>query len=156
MNDGILEKDKDYTITFANNIEIGTASFTITGIGEYHGTYSGTFEIAVIRNNEFTITTNSASPNNKFGIYSATKASDAPEITIDWGDGNVETSTTDISNKTHTYSTPGTYKVTIDDTITDLTGSSTSGNYDGNYQLTDIKFGDKLTSLGANTFFHAE
>ena len=43
-----LVKDTDYTVSFANNISLGTATATITGINAYTGTTSTTFEIVEI------------------------------------------------------------------------------------------------------------
>ena len=40
-----LVKDKDYTLTYKNNINVGTATITITGKGSYTGTKSVTFRI---------------------------------------------------------------------------------------------------------------
>ena len=40
-----LTKDTDYTLTYANNTEVGTATITITGNGDYYGQTSCTFEI---------------------------------------------------------------------------------------------------------------
>ncbi|MCM1424373.1 MAG: hypothetical protein NC415_11260, partial [bacterium] len=36
---------KDYTVSYANNQAVGTATMTVTGIGEYHGTKSVAFKI---------------------------------------------------------------------------------------------------------------
>ncbi|MCH5199019.1 MAG: phosphodiester glycosidase family protein [Oscillospiraceae bacterium] len=41
-----LVKDTDYTVTYANNVNAGTANVTVTGIGNYEGTLEFTFEIA--------------------------------------------------------------------------------------------------------------
>ena len=42
----ILEKDKDYTVEYKNNINVGTATVTITGKGTYNGvTATTTFKI---------------------------------------------------------------------------------------------------------------
>ena len=42
----ILEKDKDYTVEYKNNINVGTATVTITGKGSYEGvTATTTFKI---------------------------------------------------------------------------------------------------------------
>ena len=38
-------EDKDYTVSYSNNIEVGTATVTITGTGRYTGTTSKTFKI---------------------------------------------------------------------------------------------------------------
>ncbi len=40
-----LTKDKDYTVTYTNNVNVGTATLTIKGIGEYFGEKSYTFKI---------------------------------------------------------------------------------------------------------------
>ncbi len=40
-----LVSGTDYTVTYKNNINAGTASYVITGIGNYTGIWSGTFKI---------------------------------------------------------------------------------------------------------------
>ncbi len=42
---GNATEGKDYTIAYSNNIEVGTATVTVTGIGCYHGTLIKTFNI---------------------------------------------------------------------------------------------------------------
>ena len=41
----ILTENVDYTVTYADNVIVGTATVTITGIGNYSGTVSVTFAI---------------------------------------------------------------------------------------------------------------
>ena len=41
----VLKKDVDYTVKYSDNKDVGTASITVTGIGNYTGTISTTFEI---------------------------------------------------------------------------------------------------------------
>ncbi len=41
----VLEKDKDYKVTYNNNINVGTATFTVTGINNYTGTITKEFTI---------------------------------------------------------------------------------------------------------------
>ena len=38
-------KNADYTVSYSNNINAGTATVTITGIGSYEGTTGTTFQI---------------------------------------------------------------------------------------------------------------
>ena len=47
LQDGktLLEEDKDYTVTVADNKEVGAAKITITGIGDYTGSITDTFSI---------------------------------------------------------------------------------------------------------------
>ena len=41
----VLKEGVDYTVTYKNNVEEGTATVTIQGIGNYHGTASTSFQI---------------------------------------------------------------------------------------------------------------
>lgn len=42
----LLTEGKDYTVSYSNNKKVGTAKFTLTGIGSYKGSiYKGTFKI---------------------------------------------------------------------------------------------------------------
>ncbi|MDO4356923.1 MAG: hypothetical protein Q4E13_10485, partial [Clostridia bacterium] len=41
----VLTKDKDYTVSYANNLNVGTASVTITGTGNYTVSVTAQFEI---------------------------------------------------------------------------------------------------------------
>ncbi len=48
VNDGtdVLTEGQDYTLSYSENIEAGTATITITGIGDYSGTRTVTFKIS--------------------------------------------------------------------------------------------------------------
>jgi len=50
-----LTKDTDYTLTYANNINIGTAKVTITGKGSCSGTVTKTFKIGVKKGASYTV-----------------------------------------------------------------------------------------------------
>ena len=45
VNNVLLREGTDYTVSYSNNVNIGTASVTITGIGTYSGTKTVTFRI---------------------------------------------------------------------------------------------------------------
>ncbi len=45
LDDKVLELDKDYVLSYANNIDAGTASVLIEGIGAYTGSIKATFTI---------------------------------------------------------------------------------------------------------------
>ena len=45
-NGATLTKDVDYTLSYSNNINVGTATITITGKGNFKGTTSKTFSIS--------------------------------------------------------------------------------------------------------------
>ena len=44
-NTKTLTKDTDYSVTYANNTKVGTATYKITGKGNFTGTKSTTFKI---------------------------------------------------------------------------------------------------------------
>ena len=43
-----LRKDKDFKVSYRNNKKVGKASYTVTGIGNYTGSASGTFELTAV------------------------------------------------------------------------------------------------------------
>ncbi|WP_368018398.1 hypothetical protein [Olsenella sp. AGMB03486] len=45
LNGTTLAKDTDYTVSYSNNVDPGTATVTITGIGDYDGTIAKSFTI---------------------------------------------------------------------------------------------------------------
>ncbi len=47
LGDATLAKDEDYVLTYTNNVEEGTATVVVTGIGGYYGTVTKTFNIVV-------------------------------------------------------------------------------------------------------------
>lgn len=54
-NGNVLTEGVDYTAVFSNNINIGTASVTITGKGSWFGTQTTSFAIAVKKGSTWTI-----------------------------------------------------------------------------------------------------
>lgn len=50
-----LKVNEDYTVSYKNNIEIGTATVTIKGKGNYTGETSKTFQITVKKNADYTV-----------------------------------------------------------------------------------------------------
>lgn len=51
-----LKEGTDYTVTYNNNVLVGTATVTITGIGDYAGTITTAFDIVGISINDATVT----------------------------------------------------------------------------------------------------
>ena len=45
MEGNLLEEDVDFTVTYSDNIDVGTATATVTGIGLYLGTITATYSI---------------------------------------------------------------------------------------------------------------
>ena len=50
-DDYLLQENEDYTITYSDNIKVGTATVMITGIGRYTGTVSASFTIQQVKKN---------------------------------------------------------------------------------------------------------
>ena len=48
LNDGLLTENEDYTVTYKNNVNVGTATITIKGINGYSGSVSKTFKITKV------------------------------------------------------------------------------------------------------------
>ena len=80
----VLEEDKDYTVSAKNNTEIGTATVTIEGIGDYTGTVSETFSVVPVRTDvksvkigkkESTIVLNDNKQADGYQIYYSSKKS---------------------------------------------------------------------------------
>ena len=46
LNGTTLSKDTDYSVSYGNNVNVGTATLTVAGTGAYAGTKTVTFEIA--------------------------------------------------------------------------------------------------------------
>lgn len=69
----VLTKNKDYTISYKNNVNAGTATITITGKGNYTGTVEKTFKIVkasvVVPTQNGTLTYNGSSQSPKWNNY---------------------------------------------------------------------------------------
>jgi len=98
--DKTLELDKDYTVAYSNNVNAGTATVTITGIGDFYtGTVTKTFTIDKatdgVRYDPWRFTKNYGDPNftilpeNKAGGTLTYKSSNTDVATIDANTGEV-------------------------------------------------------------------
>ena len=56
LGSGVLEQDKDYTVTYQNNVNAGTATVTVTGFGNFKGTRSMTYEISKVDISDYDMT----------------------------------------------------------------------------------------------------
>jgi hypothetical protein len=75
-----LVLNTDYTVSYSNNINVGTATVTITGIGNYYNTASTTFTISADGNPGITIYGNDTSSNTTrtgsgWGLQSGSQSS---------------------------------------------------------------------------------
>ena len=82
----LLEKDKDYTITYDDNKEVGQGSVTITGTGNYKGSVTKNFTISPVDASDLT-----ASLNRTFGYYGDSETNNAT-VTVMHGSHTVDSS----------------------------------------------------------------
>lgn len=85
-----LRNNTDYTVTYANNTNVGTATVTVTGKGSYTGTKSTTFTIKTTAGVQLTASNTSASfaaATNSSGTnrYSYTGQTIKPALTLKYG-----------------------------------------------------------------------
>ncbi|MCD7893246.1 MAG: L,D-transpeptidase family protein [Erysipelotrichaceae bacterium] len=138
-----LTKDTNYTLSYINNTNVGTATITITGIGDYTDTYTKTFEITTKSIANFTATLSTSS-------YTYDGTAKKPTVTVKDANGNILVNGTDymvtysdntkIGTATVKITGKGNYTGTITKTftinsinITNFTAtlSKTSYTYDG-------------------------
>ncbi len=116
-----LKSGTDYTVTYKNNISVGTASVTITGKGDYTGTISRTFKINAasvtkatvsgLSNKSYTGKAITQTPTVKLGSKTLKKGTD---YTISFKNNKaVGTATVTIKGKgNYTGSIKKTFKIT--------------------------------------------
>ena len=85
----VLKKDTDYTVSYSNNINVGTANVTVTGKGNYQGTKSATFKIVksltkAVSSITLDKTSLSISSNGKAKLTPKILPADATDKSITW------------------------------------------------------------------------
>ena len=76
-----LTEGKDYTVSYANNVNVGEATITITGTGNYRGSITKTFEIKEEDKNKVDISKYEAKLDKD--SYKYTGSSIKPKVTIE-------------------------------------------------------------------------
>lgn len=111
-----LVEGTDYTVRYANNTNVGTATVTLTGLGHYAGTRDMTFEIIPVTASQVTMTVTGST------VY--TGSAITPQITIKKGD-LIFTENVDYTLSITDNVEPGSAQVTITGISTILTGTAT-------------------------------
>lgn len=73
-----LEQDKDYTVSYSDNVAVGTASVTVSGIGNYAGSRTANFTIKAQDMSAATVTL----PNGTIYPYMGTTVGVEPEVVV--------------------------------------------------------------------------
>ena len=129
-----LVNGKDYTLTWKNNTNIGTASVTIKGRGNYNGSVTKTFRIIVQKNAAYTVS------RLKYKISNADTS----------GKGTVIfTGTTDKTTR-KTLTVPSTVKIGGKNFRVISIGTSAMT---GAKNLTTLKLGTNITTIGVKAFY---
>lgn len=103
LDDRVLTNGTDYTASYSNNVNAGTAKVTVTGKGNYAGTVSGSFTISPASISEASI----SAANQTFSGQELT-----PDITVKLN-GRTLTNETDYTASYSNNQHAGTAKVTV-------------------------------------------
>ena len=116
MNGRVLNRGTDYTVTYSNNTNVGTASLTVRGIGSYSGTKTITYAIEA-KNIENCLTTSVTN-------YQYTGNTYTPSVTItDSSNGKTLVAGTDYTITYSNNTNPGTASITVTALSKNYTGS---------------------------------
>lgn len=140
-----LVADTDYTVTYAENVNAGTASITITGKGNYDGTLNYTFAIA------------QATPTLALSDVTATKTYDGeavsdPKVTVTLVNGEEYTGTPTITYYdesgaalTSAPADVGSYKVVV--TISDAGANYTTVSEEDDFTIIEADMTAEITGF---------
>ena len=125
----LLEKDKDYTITYGDNKEVGQGTVTITGMGNYKESVTKNFTISPVDASDLTASldrtfgyygdsnTNNATVTVTHGSHEVNEQSgDTVNVTVTQFNGATANGEATVSGQTVTFNQVGTY--TIEVTVT--------------------------------------
>jgi len=144
-DDITLVKDTDYEVTYADNIEAGTATVTITGINNYFGSISKTYTISPAQYTG-TVTVSANEEVVTIGTVLTVNPPAGSELSYQWKRNGVAIA----------LATDATYTVTMDDIGKDISVAVTSaGNYAGTIESAALSVG-KLALTGEVTISAAD
>ena len=127
-----LKKNTDYTVSYKNNINPGTASVTITGKGKYYGTIQKTFAIKAAEGKTYTVGK---------GKYKVTDAS-AKNRTV--------TFMAPVKKTYSSFSVPS--KVKIGNDTYKVTAVAKNA-FKKNTKLTSVTIGSNVKTIGSYAFY---
>ena len=157
-----LTNGTDYTVTYSNNINVGTATVTITGKGNYTGTVSKTFTINAKSISSTTVTLGTTS-------YTYDGTAKKPSVTVKDGSKTLTSGTdytvsysnnTNVGTATVTITGKGNYTGIASKTFTikaksissaTVTLGTTSYTYDGTAKKPSVTVKDGTKTLTSGT-----
>ena len=143
-----LVEGTDYSVTYSNNIDAGTATITIKGINNYAGTRTENFEIT-----QRPVT---LKPKDASKVYDTLPlTSNVAEVTagsLVSGHTATITTTGNITNVGTTSNKIDTYKITVKSTSEDVTKNYDVTTLDGTLKVTPATITGSVTITGTNTY----
>ncbi|MDO5425950.1 MAG: leucine-rich repeat domain-containing protein [Eubacteriales bacterium] len=146
-----LKKGTDYTVTYSNNVEVGTGTVSVTGIGNYERTVLKSFKIVLKKGTTFKRgkytykITNVSAKTAALTKGDASLTSIAVPMTVSCG--GVTLKVTEISSKAF-YKSKAT-KATIGKNVTKIGTSA----FEGCTKLKTVNFGSKVKTIGNRAFY---
>ena len=118
-----LVKDTDYTVSYTNNTNVGTASITVTGKGDYFGILTKTFRVKPLD-----LSTSYAKVTVPYASYTYSGSAIKPPVTVKFKDGDI------IPSSLYTLSYSNNTKVGV----ASVTVKGRGGNVTGTYKKTFV------------------
>ena len=113
-----LVKGTDYTVSYSNNTNVGTATITVTGKGKYAGTYKKTFKVKPLD-----LSSSYAKVTIPYSSYTYTGSQIKPAVKVKFKDGDI------IPTSDYTFSYSNNTKVGVATITVKAKGSNTTGTY---------------------------
>ena len=128
-----FKEGTDYTVAFTNNVNVGTATATVTGIGDYTGTVAINFTIAAPNKG-----TTFVNGNYKYKITKAAAGSKAGAVTL----------VGPVKKTLKTIVVPDAVNIGVKYNVTAIGPKA----FMNNKKATKITIGKNVTNIGANAF----
>ena len=136
-----LTKGTDYTVSYSNNTNVGTATITIKGAGKYTGTLKKTFKVKALD-----LSSSYAKFSIPYSSYTYTGSQIKPAVTVKFKDGDV------IPATQYTVSYSNNTKVGVATITVKAKGSNTTGSYKKTFVVKPAKNAIKSISSTKGAF----
>ena len=154
--DLVLIEGVDFEVSYANNVEVGTATVTVTGIGNFAGTLSATFDIVAAQpvENEYKIIEGAGQTIDVSKVSSATFRSDAPfakfsKLVVDGAD--VDAKYYDVSEGSTVVTLNKAFLSTLANGEHSLSVVATDGHADTTFTITGQGSGNNTSAKTGDT-----
>ncbi|MBR4622663.1 MAG: hypothetical protein IKO44_04690 [Ruminococcus sp.] len=133
-----LVKGTDYTVSYSNNTNVGTATITVTGKGKYAGTYKKTFKVKALD-----LSSSYAKISIPYSSYTYTGSAIKPAVTVKFKDGDV------IPTSDYTVSYSNNKNVGVATITVKGKGTNVTGTYKKTFVVKPAK--NEITSISTTS-----